>query len=296
MSRHTSTARRFAPFLIFIIFALTAASARADDGPTSGLLWRIEGAGPRASYLFGTVHSDDPGVTRLPSAVTSALDGARSVSLELLPNMETQIASAQAMLYTDGTRLSSVIGLSLYTRTRKAASAAGLPVQALESMKPWAVMIMLSMPPPTSGQFLDFLIYQRAEAAGKRTYALETYQEQLGVFEDLSVSDQKQLLKNPLDELPAMPDYFRKLLKLYQARDLAGLRRLSEDSLRDSGAAGERLMEGLMSKRNRRMVERMQARLQEGGAFIAVGALHLSGADGLVRLLQARGLKLSKVY
>jgi uncharacterized protein YbaP (TraB family) len=44
------------------------------------------------------------------------------------------------------------------------------------------------------------------------------------------------------------------------------------------------------------MLERMEKRLQEGNAFIAVGALHLPGDKGLLKLLQARGYRVSALY
>ncbi len=36
---------------------------------TQGLLWKIESAGTPPSYLFGTIHSDDPRVIQLPAPV-----------------------------------------------------------------------------------------------------------------------------------------------------------------------------------------------------------------------------------
>ncbi|MEX0954632.1 MAG: TraB/GumN family protein [Rhizobiaceae bacterium] len=47
----------------------------------------------------------------------------------------------------------------------------------------------------------------------------------------------------------------------------------------------------MVSARNHGMVEAALPMIEEGGAFIAVGALHLPGSDGLVALLAAEGLK-----
>ncbi|UCE88321.1 MAG: TraB/GumN family protein [Pseudomonadota bacterium] len=49
-------------------------------------------------------------------------------------------------------------------------------------------------------------------------------------------------------------------------------------------------------ERNRLMLERMQPRLREGNAFIAVGALHLPGEQGLLRLLERRGYRVKAIY
>ena len=52
----------------------------------------------------------------------------------------------------------------------------------------------------------------------------------------------------------------------------------------------------LIDERNATMVRRMQPRLREGGALIAVGAMHLPGERGLLRLLLDRGYQLERVY
>lgn len=44
------------------------------------------------------------------------------------------------------------------------------------------------------------------------------------------------------------------------------------------------------------MAGRMDARLKEGGAFVAIGALHLYGNDGVLALLQKRGWRITRVY
>ncbi len=51
-----------------------------------------------------------------------------------------------------------------------------------------------------------------------------------------------------------------------------------------------------ITMRNKRMVERMERHLKQGGAFVAVGALHLSGEEGVLRLLQKRGFTVKKAY
>ena len=52
----------------------------------------------------------------------------------------------------------------------------------------------------------------------------------------------------------------------------------------------------LLTRRNERMVQRMQPRLKEGNAFIAVGALHLPGEEGLLKKLADRGYTITTVY
>ena len=88
---------------------------------------------------------------------------------------------------------------------------------------------------------------------------------------------------------------WNQLIELYLQRDLAGLAALNERP-HDDEALFKALMERTLYRRNRRMAERMQAPLKQGGAFIGVGALHLPGEQGLLSLLQARGYRVSRVF
>jgi uncharacterized protein YbaP (TraB family) len=85
----------------------------------------------------------------------------------------------------------------------------------------------------------------------------------------------------------------------YLARDLVGLWRVSQESA-GTGEEERRLNEvftrRLLYERNVRMAERAEPRLREGGAFIAVGALHLYGGSGVLALLERRGWRVTRVY
>lgn len=51
----------------------------------------------------------------------------------------------------------------------------------------------------------------------------------------------------------------------------------------------------MVTTRNRKMVEKAAPILERGGAFIAIGALHLPGQDGLVELFRRKGYNVSRV-
>jgi uncharacterized protein YbaP (TraB family) len=58
----------------------------------------------------------------------------------------------------------------------------------------------------------------------------------------------------------------------------------------------ERFNRDLLAERNHRMVRRLQELLDQGNTFIAVGALHLPGEEGMLRLLQQRGYTVRVLY
>ena len=80
--------------LFFLSFPVALAGAEQDRG----LLWEISRPGVPASYLFGTIHSEDPGVLQLAAPVQQAFDASQAVVLEVLLDMNAMMLSSAAML------------------------------------------------------------------------------------------------------------------------------------------------------------------------------------------------------
>jgi len=264
-----------------------------------GLLWRVEGAGAAASHVFGTVHLADPRVTRLPPAVARELEEARSLTLESSLEPANILVLAGRMVFDDGRDLPAVAGEALFNRAAKLTAGLGLPEPVLRVFKPWAVAMLLSVPPQDPANVLDFVLARRASEGGKPVHELESMEEQVSVFEGMALEDQVALLRQAVDEYERLPRQISRVVDAYLARDLAGIWRISQESV-DAGSEERRLNEVLMRRllhdRNARMAERAEARLREGGAFIAVGALHLYGGGGVLALLEQRGWRVTRIY
>ncbi|MFZ1983104.1 MAG: TraB/GumN family protein, partial [Desulfatitalea sp.] len=216
--------------------------------------------------------------------------------------MEMELESAAmtdfgaSMLLTDGSDLEALLGATLFRQVNKAMTDYGLPETAVRNLKPWAVMALLSMPKPSPDPILDLVLRERAVTAGKPTAGLETAQEQLAVFNGLSMPDQIALLKMTLAQLPALPRMFEQLIQAYAADELKFITNIAEE-YQGSGdtEAVQRFTRRLNDERNQRMVVRMTPYLQQGNSFIAVGALHLAGPAGLLQLLRERGFIVTSI-
>jgi uncharacterized protein YbaP (TraB family) len=286
--------------LLFVSVALAGPSITFLPDPEprfgKGILWQVDSPSGKTSYLFGTIHVDDPRITNLHPTINEAIARSRSMTLELIPDPQTLQASMSRMFFTDGQTLQQAIGDKLYQEAARAMADHGMPPQMVTIMKPWAVMMTLSIPKQESGEFLDLRLYNIASRRGMQTHALETYEEQLSVFDSMSLADQKKMLAQTLAELEQLPVMFEKLRQAWLARDLAQLEKVGNEQLPDNDPVAERLMNSLLDKRNHKMLQRMQPRLKEGRAFIAVGALHLTGQQGLLNLLEQQGYKVEAVY
>lgn len=262
---------------------------------THGLLWKIETPGGSASYLFGTYHSSDPRIVTLPCPVQEAFNRSTSYTMEVIANGAGIVSMAEAMYFSDSKTLRSVLGETLYQETLSAIGNTGAP-PAIDNMKPWAVMVTLSTPREARGLFLDMALQLAATRQGKPTYGLETMQEQIGVFNGMSLDDQVVLLRDAVQNHQLTQGAMEDLAQAYLKRDLQALLALSDKFKPQDARVYNAMMDRLLTQRNASMAERMQARLKEGGAFIAVGALHLPGKTGLLRLLADSGYRLTRVY
>lgn len=291
--------RQFCSLLMLLmVFAAWMAPACGDELPFGqGVLFQIEKDGESAGYLFGTIHSEDQRVLALPEPVERAFIESPRLYVEVDMDAANMLASVAGMLLDDGRVITDLLEPSLYQQTVRAAAQRGLPEVALRHYKPWALAMLLSLPPAETGRFLDLVLYQRARTLNKEVSGLETIREQMDLFDTLSEDEQINLLRDALNNLDQLPTIFQALLERYLKQDLQGLVEINQQLL-DSSASelADRFQVKAVDERNQRMVERLVAPLAQGGAFIAVGALHLPGEQGMLRMLERRGYRIVRKY
>ena len=285
-----------------LTFALPQPAARAETLlHGQGLLWKIEGGGAAPSYLFGTIHLSDIRVTTLPAPVTAAIDATRSLSIEVLLNAAAKVRTMGRMMITEGPKLDEILGAALFDRVVEAATPYGLNRTIVKHMKPWAMWLMLSLPPSEmtspAGVALDEALQIEAMRRDKPVYGLETIDEQLDSMAGFTEREHIALLADAVEERDKVEAMFEDMTRLYLARDIAAIHGLmTAQSWKIDPAVIDSVMERLIDFRNLRMTDRMIARLDEGAAFIAVGAMHLPGERGMLHLLEQRGYTVSRVY
>ena len=283
---------------LFLFTWLTCIGALAADASLEqGLLFEVRSQAEKPNYLFGTIHSEDERVLNLPEPVLSAFDKSQSFVMEVIPDPQALRQASLTMAYSDGRSLAEVVGQARFREIVEAVKSRGVSEDVIRNFKPWAVVTILSLPQPKTGEFLDINLYKRALAAGKSVHGIETVNEQLAVFDDLSESDQVALLNQTLEVLDQLPEVHERLLEAYLKRDLAELSRLVKEYMRVADSAIEkRFKAAVLDARHVRMAERIFPYLEQGGHFVAVGALHLTGEDGILARLQAQGYEVRRLY
>jgi len=293
---------------LFVLLALAARPGlhAAEAIPNGqGVLWKIDGAkaGVAPSYLFGTIHITDERVLDLPAPVRKAFAAAANATFEIIMTDDVRAMMGRAMVLDDGRTLDGILSPELFAGTLEAGRRYGLTENQVRRLKPWALATVFSIPQAelargAAGTLpLDQWLQAEAQRTGKALHALETPQEQIDLFNGMAEPDQIDMLAAAVSDNAAIEAMFDDLTNAYLARDVAAI---FDSMTTQTSAAGARFMELFLRRfndaRNKTMARRMEPILSEGGAFVAVGALHLPGEGGLVSLLRARGYRVTRAY
>jgi len=292
------------PQLYAKIMAEAAATANA-----SALLWRIERAGHPTSYLFGTVHLTDERITSLSPAVEQALGDAKTIALEVsdLSDQATASVIAQStplVMFTDGQRLDGMLSKDEYQTVEKIISRSGMPADLAALFKPWIITMILSVSEcerekvQQGARVLDMKLAEIGKARGMKIYGLETIPDQLRALAGVPQAQQLQMLRASLKFADRTNDLMETLVQLYLKRQIAAampfqIALARKVNIGDEAFAG--FQQKLLVERNEKMRAAAEPLLDEGGVFIAVGALHLSGDKGLVALLREAGYTVTAI-
>ena len=287
---------------------IVAEAAATPNG--KGLLWKLEKAGEKPSWLFGTMHMTDPRVTTLPVAAQKAFDGSDTVIIETTEvldqkkMMATLAKEPDLMMFTDNTTLSSLLSPKDAAAVDKALDARGIPPSSVAKMKPWILSAMVALPAcelarkAGGAPVLDVKLAEEAKAAGKGVEGLETAADQLRAMASLPLSFHMQGLVDTLKLGDRMNDVNETMIVLYQRGEIGMIWPLFRAVLPDEAddPAGYAAFEqAMVTGRNKVMADHAMPILAKGNAFMAVGALHLPGEEGLVELFRKAGYTVTAV-
>lgn len=261
------------------------------------VFYTVESPAGQTGWLLGTIHTEDARVLDLPPVLRQALADADRLALELVPDTSMLEALNAAMILPSDERLSELLEASLYAGVLEVLAPYGMTASAIERMRPWAVAMTLAQPPPETGLVMDVALAFRAARHGAEVLALETLDEQLAFLMGLGRDAHIEMLALAVNDTRRGRTLFERLISAYLAGDAEALRALAEAELERIGPElrAQFRQQGIV-ERNARMAERAAPLLDQGGTLVAVGALHLPGADGLVARLRQMGYRLEPLY
>lgn len=271
--------------------ALTTAELKAR----TVWLWEVTSANGTRSWLAGTIHI--PYHERaLPEAVITAMRRAEHFYMEVNLNDTGVVASQVAPLALDFDQgLKNELTTPEWAELEKRLQKLGLSSSTLLSyLRPWYVNLLLNSAglvdpasPIDRTRIMDTFLHTTAQQQGLALNYLETAEQQMSALANtLPPEEHLALLRKTLASPPVDNNgSLRTLVQLYNAGDISGLVAQGDNTL----TPHPRYQESLLQQRNTRWIEKLKPRLLSESSFVAAGALHMVGPQGLVEAFKAEG-------
>lgn len=261
------------------------------------VLWKVERTGLRPSYVFATLHSQDPRANALSPAAVRAFQLSDVFAMEMIPDHAALARMSASMFIDGGPDLKSLLGDDYFSKVVAIMGKYGITPDVVIKLRPWVVFTALTMPKPEDGMFLDVILYGAALNDGKYIHGLETADEQVGIFEGIRLDDQAAILKDVIGHFASLSAINREMVRRYAQGDIDAVSALQDEYL---ASRDPRLIrsfrERAVDERSHRIVERIVPRIEEQNAFIAIDAALLPGSQGVLHQLEERGYHISPVH
>ena len=253
------------------------------------LLWKLEKAGlPGPSYLFGTMHVRPhdglPVLDKVAEVLPTCAVFAAEVDMDFAPGVMASNVSMNQISIRANLREKQ------YNRLRNIIrKATDIDIATVDLLPPMFTITMISSAMLQEGDevvHLDRNLWEKAKSLGLELAGLETAEDQVRILFKISPGQQVKLLRDLGQNIGKYRRHLLKMNSLYEQEDIYGLYKGTKQNM---GA----LRKPLIYIRNRKMADSILRITQEKTLFAAVGAAHLAGRKGLLRMLKQDGFKLS---
>ena len=278
--------------LFFTLFISLFSNAQELE---KSLLWKISGNGlKKPSYLFGTIHLTCD--TSLDANTLNALETTEQLYLELdMDDKSIQMKLMKLMMMKDGAKLSTLLSpedfkiLDEFMKKNLDMSA-----KLFDSFKPFMISSMLFPKMlDCKSQSVESELMKITKEQNEEIFGLEKAEDQMKVFDEISYQDQAdELLKTVKDNLEKDKKEFQEMITIYQNKDIEGMLKMMSDS--DNKITSEN-QDILLNDRNKNWIPIMVKIMKDKPTFFGVGAGHLAGEEGVIKLLRKKGYKVEAV-
>ncbi len=283
-----------------ILATMLTLSALAQGKEENTLLWRISGPGiEKPSYLFGTIHMLCREDAFISPNLAKAIRECDEVYFEVdMDNMYEMILAVRKMRMRGDTTLKDLLTEKDYKKVKEYFESKGsmLPFYVIETYKPILAASTLEQGalPCENTAMMEQVIMQQAKEHDKEIRGLESLTYQAGVLDSIPYKLQAEQLVQYIDKSlngEGGNEEIEKMFRAYKEQDLAKLEAILVET--DAGMAG--FTDIMLYHRNQNWVKKLKDLLGHKALLIAVGAGHLPGEKGMIRLLRNEGYKLTPV-
>ena len=280
----------------------TQLSQLGEKSDNRYFLWKANGT-KGVVYLLGSLHFGTPDMYPLPERITDTFAAADALVVEAnIQNQSTGEAAQKLIdkgIYADGSTLEDHLKPATWQKLIGIAKNLGVSEETLRPQKPWLAALTLTGQALKQAGFSEDLGVDQAfikEAGSKKPILeMESVDEQIRLFDEFSPQEQEQMLLGSLQELARGPEIFTNIAMAWKKGDADTIDLITRQSF-DAGPVAEKIFKTLFTDRNIAMVNKFDELLADGRTyFVVIGAGHLAGEQGILKLLEAKGYKISQL-
>lgn len=280
-----------------------AQETTAEDKLEKSLLWKITGKGIKPSYLFGTIHIIGANDYIWTPSMNKAFQKTKKLVTEI--DMSKQLSMAMEMMALAPMKgdktLEDILSKEDYATVKKYFLEEAKSPEAKMTFglaKTWQPMLLMSLlyPEMIEGpvKMYEMELTKLAKAKEMEFGGLETVKDQMSIFHTIPYEQQAETLVESVNDLRSGKGKARadlaNMITYYKAQDVDGLLEVMGDEMEKMDN-----QEAMLDDRNEKWIPQIIATSKKTPTFYAVGAGHLGGKKGVVRLLRAAGYKVTPV-
>lgn len=295
--------RAFKLCTVFLCAVVSISGPMAGASSQPGF-WRATSESASV-YLFGSMHFGHPTFFPLPEHIDLAFERAQVLAVEvnidsISPAQATQAIAKYGQLPPEKS-LEQVLSEAVYKKLSEHSRQSGIPLSAFSRFQPWFVALQLVEAEIRQTELrqdlgIDLYFIQRA-ADRQRIDELETLESQLSLFGGLALEQQERFLEQTLDDLGQSDVYLEQMASAWRRGDVSRLEALLiEPFALQEDPHSANFFHKVFTERNYAMTDAVKAYLDGSETvFFVVGAGHLVGDKGIIRLLQTKGIQVERL-
>jgi len=301
--------RRLIIVMFCSLFCLALNPAWADGAaqpPNHGALFKVSQNG-HTLYLFGTIHVGAADFYPLEPRLTTALERASVLALELDPlgdPAHMALAVQRHGLVQKGASVQAELSPDYRAKLDRLLHQYQIEPEVVRPMKPWLLASLLTVSEFSAQGYdtalaVDAWLSKQAHARQQPIVELESAESQMALFDSMSKEEELRFLEESIDgiEDQEQAQQAREIAQAWRHADAAAFEALARKAEEDDSFSGKFVQKVLLDSRNPNLalsIAKLLAR--ENNSVAAIGVLHLVGPKSVPELLRKRGLAVERIY
>lgn len=291
--------RTIAILFLMLLFQFVPAKNKSKkktsthDANVNSILWQITGNKlPNASYLFGTVHAIPNDDYFMGKNILKKLKEAEQLVMELDLTEVNEAKLANLSLLPENINIKDFISNDDYNKLedfliQKYGMNKAIFENVYTKLKPFYIeqFVLLSIIGDNK-KIYENELNDIASDFGKNKIGLEKLEEQLAAIDSIPLHLQYKNLIENLNKYDEQVEQYKKLISAYKKQDIHFMYQQFEEHFEGEMNIYKKI---LLDDRNTKWIPRIIQLISNKSSFIAVGAGHLAGENGLIKLLQNEG-------